>query len=77
MQGVTLSGSQSAYSHQNQGTGDQLSHMSDIERKIMQFLQSRDQNEGTHVAAIGRAIKADPPIVRSVFHFLSHVGYLN
>jgi len=77
MQGVTPSGSQSAYSHHNQGSGDQLSHMNEIERKIMQFLQSKHASEGTHVAAIGRAIKADPPIVRSAFSLLSHVEYLN
>jgi len=77
MQGVTSSGSQSAYAHQNQGSGDQFSHMNDIERKIMQFLQSQHGSEGTHVAAIGRAIKADPPIVRFVFPFLSRVRYLN
>lgn len=68
MQGVTFGGSQSAYSHQNQASGDQFSHMSDVERKIMQFLQSQHGGgDGVHVAAIGRAIKADPPIVRSVF----------
>ena len=77
MQGVTFSGSQSAYSHQNQGSGDQYSHMSDIERRIMQFLQSQNGGEGVHVAAIGRAIKADPPIVRSVFSFLLPVLHLN
>lgn len=71
MQGVTSSGSQSAYAHQNQGSGDQYSHMSDIERKIILFLQSQHGggSDGTHVAAIGRAVKADPPIVRSVFPF--------
>ena len=77
MQGVTLSGGQSAYSHQNQGSGDQYSHMNDIERKIMQFLQSQHGSDGVHVAAIGRVIKVDPPIVRFVFSFLSHVMCLN
>jgi len=77
MQGVTTSGSQSAYSHQNQGSGDQFSHMNDVERKIMQFLQSQHGSDGTHVAAIGRAIKADPPIVRFVFSLLSSVRHLN
>jgi len=77
MQGVTPSGSQSAYSHQNMGSGDQYLHMNDVERKIMQFLQSQHGGEGTHVAAIGRAIKVDPPIVRSVLPPPSPVRYLN
>ena len=64
---MTFSGSQSAYAQQNQGSGDQYSHMNDLERNIMQFLQSNQQkSEGVHVAAIGRAIKADPAMVRSV-----------
>lgn len=67
MQGVSFGGSQSAYTHQNQGSSDQYSHMNDIERNIMQFLQTNKQkSEGVHVAAIGRAIKADPAMVRSV-----------
>jgi len=74
MQGVTPGGSQSAYSHQNQGSGDNFSHMNEIERKIMQFLQSQHGSEGTHVAAIGRMIKVDPPIVRSVFLFFRMLG---
>ena len=66
MQGVTFSGSQSAYSHQNQGSGDQYSHMNDLERSIIEFLRSHRAGDGIHVAAIGRAVKADPPMVRSV-----------
>ena len=73
MQGVTFNGSQSAYSHQNQGSGDQYSHMSDIERNIIQFLHSQHGADGIHVAAIGRAIKADPPMVRSVLSSVSAV----
>lgn len=78
MQGVTFGGSQSAYSHQNQGSGDQYSHMNDVERKIMQFLQSQHSGgEGVHVAAIGRAIKADPPMVRSVLPLLPLAMHLS
>lgn len=77
MQGVTFSGSQSAYSHQNQGSGDQYSHMNDLERRIIQFLQSQQGGDGVHVAAIGRAIKADPPVVRSAPSFLSPLLYSN
>jgi len=70
MEGVTFSGdSQSAYSHKIQGSGDQFSHMNDIERNIALFLKSQHGSEGVHVAAIGRAIKADPPAVRSIFSF--------
>ena len=78
MQGVTLSGSQSAYSHQNQGS-DQYSHMNEVERKIIQFLQTQrgGDGDGVHVAAIGRAIKVDPPVVRSLFSLLSPVLDLN
>ena len=67
MQGVTFSGSQSAYSHQNQGSGDQYTHMNDTERKIVQFLNSNRGSDGVHVAAIGRGIKVDPAVVRSAF----------
>ena len=71
MQGVTFSGSQSAYSQQNQGSGDQYSHLSDIERNITQFLRSHHVDQGLHVAAIGRAIKADPAMVRSALSLVS------
>ena len=74
MQGVTLSGSQSVYSHQTQELGDQYAHMSDIERKIIAFLKSQGTGEdGVHVAAIGRAIKEDPAVVRSVCSVLTPV----
>ena len=72
MQGVTFSGSQSAYSHQNQGSSDQYSHMSDVERKIINFLKSHHGGDGVHVAGIGRGIKEDPSIVRYVLPLLSH-----
>lgn len=72
MQGVTFSGSQSAYSHQNQGSGDQFSHMNETERKIMQFLRAQETGgDGVHLAAIGRAIKTDPAVVRSAFSAIS------
>lgn len=72
MQGVTFSGSQSAYSHQNQGSGDQYSHMNETERKIMQFLRAQETGgDGVHLAAIGRAIKTDPAVVRSAFSAIS------
>ncbi|KAF9651426.1 replication protein A, subunit RPA32 [Thelephora ganbajun] len=74
MQGVTFGGSQSAYSHQNQGSGDQYSHMNDIERRIMQFLRSQQGGDGVHVAAIGRAIKADPPVVSDALDKLVEGG---
>lgn len=77
MQGVTFGGSQSAYSHQNQGSGDQYSHMNDIERRIMEFLKSQQVGDGIHVAAIGRGVKADPSIVRSAFPFLPLVLHPN
>lgn len=71
MQGVTFNGDQSAYSHQNQGSGDQFAHMGDIERKVVQFLQSQGiGGDGVHVAAIGRAIKEDPAVVRSASSLL-------
>lgn len=71
MQGVTFNDGQSAYSHQNQESGDQYAHMGKVDGKIMRFLQSHGiGGDGVHVAAIGRAIKADPPEVRSVFSFL-------
>lgn len=71
MQGVTFSGDQSAYSHQNEGSGDRYAHLGEIERKIMQFLQSQGMGgDGVHVAAIGRAIKEDPASVRSAFSVL-------
>ena len=77
MQGVTFSGSQSAYSHQNQGSVDQYSHMNDLERSIIEFLRSHQAGDGVHVAAIGRAIKADPPMVRSVSCLISVVLHLD
>jgi len=77
MQGVTFGGSQSAYSHQNQGSGDQYSHMNDLERSIIEFLRSHRVGDGVHVAAIGRAVKADPPMVRSVLSLLPVVLGLN
>jgi hypothetical protein len=71
MQDVTFSGDQSAYSHQNQGSGDQFAHMGEIERKILEFLHSQGiGGDGVHVAAIGRAIKEDPAVVRSAFSVL-------
>lgn len=77
MQGVTFGGDQSAYSQQNQGSGDGFAHMGAIERKIMQFLQSQGMGgDGVHVAAIGRAIKEDPPVVRSEFSVPSPFLYL-
>ena len=77
MQGVTFSGDQSAYSHQDQGSGDQYAHMGQIERKVMQFLRSQGgTREGVHIAAIGRAVKEDPPAVRSTFSVLSAFLYL-
>jgi len=70
MQGVTFSGSQSAYSHQAQGSGDQYAQMSSLERSIIEFLHSNQGNgEGVHAAAIGRAVKTDPSMVRSVSFF--------
>lgn len=77
MQGVTFGGDHSAYSHQNQGSGDQYSHLSDAERKIMEFLQTKqNEGDGVHVAAIGRAIKVDPAVVRSEFSIPSPLRVL-
>lgn len=68
MQDVTFNAGQSAYSHQDQLSGDQYAHMDEIQRSIMQFLRTQGTGgDGVHVAAIGRAIKANPPAVRCVF----------
>lgn len=67
MQGLSFTGGQSEYAQPNQGSSDQLSHLNDLDRNIVQFLQSNPRNsDGVHLAAIGRAIKADPAMVRSV-----------
>ena len=73
MQGVTFSGSQSAYSHQNQGSGDQYAQMSELERSIIEFLHSHQGTDGVHSAAIGRGVKTDPSVVRSVLSLASVV----
>ena len=68
MQGVAFAGPKSAYSRQDQASGNQYSHMNDTERSIVEFLRSQNTvSDGVHVAAIGRAIKEDPAIVRSVY----------
>jgi len=75
MQGVTFGGGQSAYSHQKQGSGDPHAHKSEIERKILRFLNSEAKGgDGTHVAAIGRAIKEDPAVVSDGLEQLMEAG---
>lgn len=51
--------------------------MNDLERGIIEFLRSHRVGDGVHVAAIGRAVKADPAIVRSVLSLLSAILGLN